>query len=152
MDRICDAKIRAGCQWATEVLEPGTPPGEFVASFENGQWVYELSGVQLRNDMRPFVFVQNDVAAMCGDSGGRTKRGQPCKLKPADGSRCAKHPITAASRVKVVGDSWPNAIVVIEGHDWRPSLMASRWRHQPAQPVWDAELDRAARILGVSWL
>lgn len=141
--RDTDAKIRAGCEWAQKAIQGA--PGTFVPRFENGRWVYALTGVSVR----PEVFVPILKLAACGDTGGRTKRGQPCKLKPLLHGRCAKHPLDATA-LTVLGD-WPDAEVDIDGHRWRPTLEAAKWRHQPAQPVYDADLDRAAEILGVSF-
>lgn len=46
---------------------------------------------QIQNDA-PTEGVAEPVVAKCGDSGGRTNNGEPCKMNATEQGRCAKHP------------------------------------------------------------
>lgn len=93
------------------------------------------------------------AAPTCGHTGGRTKRGAPCTRKPkAMASRCYLHPWTAVDelRLRPVLDGF-DVELVAEGARFVAADDAADAKWVDPGAVWDAHLDRAARLIGVEF-
>lgn len=90
------------------------PDINMVFDKEKGVWRYTFVDVvlntRLGSDVSPPV-----RGPLCGDNGGRTVKGDPCKLKGKRNGRCGRHPGPSNSIEYNVHDHLDTAELVIEG-------------------------------------
>lgn len=81
--------LQANTKWVARLFRSHQA---FESSYTGTEWVYVFIDAVLNT---PLLGEGGGGGALCGDNGGRTTKGAPCKKKAVDGGRCRQHPRVA---------------------------------------------------------
>lgn len=90
LDRVAHDFAAANAAWLRQLFRQGTVDAITFDATADG-WVYHCSSVVLAARLGRAQPPAAD-GPLCGDNGGRTAKGQPCRLRGKVHGRCPRHP------------------------------------------------------------